>query len=140
MKTCDCENCPLSWEDRGYEGECNDCGCAVYGDFYGYKLICHFPNFIKRIIRKIKDRKEQKLLAHQYDGIGEWYEKEQRKDAAFRKAIEECIFNNQYGEKLILCREGKEGKRYKVEISDEYGLARMRYEELLEESEGKDNE
>ena len=26
----DCENCPLGWEERGYEGECYDCGCLVY--------------------------------------------------------------------------------------------------------------
>lgn len=28
----DCEYCPLGWEDRGYEGECYDCGCMVYED------------------------------------------------------------------------------------------------------------
>jgi len=26
-----CENCPAGWEDRSYEGECNDCGCLIYG-------------------------------------------------------------------------------------------------------------
>ncbi len=25
----ECENCPLGWEERGYEGECYDCGCMV---------------------------------------------------------------------------------------------------------------
>jgi len=28
----DCEHCPLGWEDRGYEGECYDCGCMVKED------------------------------------------------------------------------------------------------------------
>lgn len=28
----DCENCPLGWEERGYEGECYDCGCMVHAD------------------------------------------------------------------------------------------------------------
>lgn len=28
----DCEHCPLGWEDRGYEGECYDCGCYVNED------------------------------------------------------------------------------------------------------------
>jgi len=26
-----CENCPAAWEDRSYEGECNDCGCRIMG-------------------------------------------------------------------------------------------------------------
>ena len=26
-----CENCPASWEDRSYEGECNDFGCQIMG-------------------------------------------------------------------------------------------------------------
>ena len=28
----DCEYCPLGWEERGYEGECYDCGCMVHED------------------------------------------------------------------------------------------------------------
>lgn len=135
MKTCDCENCPLSWEDRSYEGDC-DCGCMAYGDYLGgAKFICRLPQFIKRKITKWKQRRIDKQQAHQYDGIVEWYTEEQRKNRAFRQAIEECIFVNRWGERLILCSEDKDGKRYKVEISDEYDLARMRYEELLKESE-----
>lgn len=26
-----CEDCPACWEDRSYEGECNDCGCLIMG-------------------------------------------------------------------------------------------------------------
>lgn len=138
MKSCDCETCPLSWE-YGYEGECYDCGCDVYGDLYGDKLICHFPDFIKRMIRKSADKKLEKDMAHAYEGIGEWYEEEQRKDAAFRQAVEECILKNKYGEELILCTEDKDGKRWKVEINEEYYLARMRYEEILGDEENQEN-
>lgn len=28
----DCEHCPLSWEERTYEGECIACGCHVNED------------------------------------------------------------------------------------------------------------
>lgn len=137
MKECDCEYCPLSWEDRSYEGECEDCGCMAYGDYLGgAKFLCRLPDFIKRKIAKCKQSRIDKQQAHQYEGIGEWYAEEQRKDRAFRQAIDECIFVNSWGENLILCSEDKNGKRYKVEISDEYCLARMRYEELLKESEG----
>ncbi len=53
---CDCEYCPLSWEDRGYESECYDCGCymAKYPDDYPTVLICMLPNWIKRILLRYK--------------------------------------------------------------------------------------
>jgi hypothetical protein len=135
MKTHDCETCPLSWEDRGYDDI--DCGCWVYEDLYGDEIICRFPNFIKRLILNAKKRKRDKALERQYDGIVEYFEEKQRKDAAFRQAVEECILKNKYGEELILCREDIVGNRYKVEICEEYSLARMRYEEILEEREDK---
>ena len=138
MKECDCEYCPLSWEERGLEDA--DAGCYWYGDLYdGSQFMCRMPNFIKRFIANIRIRKNEKEIAKQYDGITEWYAEEQRKDRAFRQAIDECIFVNSWGENLILCSEDENGKRYKVEISDEYGLARMRYEELLKESEETEN-
>lgn len=137
MKSCDCETCPFSWEDIGYEGECNDCGCDVYGDLYGDKLICYFLNFIKRMIRKSSDKKLDKDMEHAYKGMAEWYEEEQRKDAAFRQAVEECILKNRYGEELVLCREDAVGNWHKVEISEEYSLARMRYEKILESKESE---
>lgn len=31
-ETFECERCPLGWEERGYEGECYDCGCFVNDD------------------------------------------------------------------------------------------------------------
>ena len=135
MKTHDCETCPLSWEDRGYDDI--DCGCWVYEDLYGDEIICRFPNFIKRMILKAKKKKRDKALERQYDGIAEYFEEEQRKDAAFRQAVEECILKNNVGEEQILCSEDKDGKRWKVEINEEYYLARMRYEEILEEREDK---
>lgn len=50
---CDCECCPLSWEDRGYESECYDCGCymAECGKDYPKTLmICMLPNWIKKLL------------------------------------------------------------------------------------------
>lgn len=49
----DCEHCPLGWEDIGYEGECNDCGCymAECGkDYPKTILICMLPKWIKKIL------------------------------------------------------------------------------------------
>lgn len=50
---CDCECCPLSWEDRGYESECYDCGCymAESGkDYPKTSIICMLPNWIKKLL------------------------------------------------------------------------------------------
>ena len=54
---CDCENCPLSWEVRGYDD--TDCGCymAEAGeDCPKSLLICMLPRWIKKILlrRKVK--------------------------------------------------------------------------------------
>lgn len=55
-----CECCPLSWEERGYEGECYDCGCcmAEYNqDYPKTELICMLPNWIKKILLRRKIEK-----------------------------------------------------------------------------------
>lgn len=59
---CDCEHCPLSWEDRSYEGECNDCGCflAKKGHDNASMLICMLPRWIKKILLKHKAESEDK--------------------------------------------------------------------------------
>ena len=59
---CDCEHCPLSWEDRSYEGDC-DCGCymAENGeDCPKTLLICMLPDWIKKILLKHKTESEGK--------------------------------------------------------------------------------
>lgn len=47
----DCENCVSAWEDRGYEGECYDCGCclAKKGCEEAPIWICMLPNWVKKI-------------------------------------------------------------------------------------------
>ena len=51
---CDCENCPFGWDDTGYEGECNDCGCYFNYNFQTPKIVCLLPRWIKRMIKKVK--------------------------------------------------------------------------------------
>lgn len=51
----DCECCPLSWEDRCYEGECYDCGCYMAdkdADYPKTILICMLPKWVKKILLK----------------------------------------------------------------------------------------
>ena len=54
---CDCENCPFSWEDRGYEGECYDYGCVMdkgQNALCAPLWACLLPRWIKRLIKKLK--------------------------------------------------------------------------------------
>ena len=63
---CDCENCPLSWEDRGPEDV--ECGCylAEYGEEYPKSLlICMLPRWIKKILlRRAEKRQEKQYLKY----------------------------------------------------------------------------
>ena len=59
---CDCECCPLSWEERGLE----DCSCGCYmaeigEDYPRILLVCMLPDWIKKILlrRKIKKSKRR---------------------------------------------------------------------------------
>ena len=140
MKTFDCENCHLSWEDRSYEGECKDCGCMVYGDYLGGgKFICKLPKFIKKKIAKWKQQSIDKQQEHQYDGIEEWFKKEQKREIAMRAAIKEILLTDSYnGEELFICCE-YEGNLCKLDTDSLMIESPMRliwrYEELLKESE-----
>lgn len=49
---CDCENCPLSWEARSYEGECEDCGCLFDHNFNVPIWKCMLPKWLKNIVLK----------------------------------------------------------------------------------------
>ena len=117
FKESDCEDCPLSWEDRSYEGDC-DCGCYIYEDLYGDKFICRLPMFIKRFIATRKIKKIEKEQARQYDGIGEWYKEEQRKETAMQYAINETL--KERG--MFLCfRSEEQDKYYPIRSDSHYG-------------------
>lgn len=131
---CDCEHCPLSWEERGYDDA--DAGCHWYDDFYGNKFVCFLPRFIKNILLK----RNMWLMDKRYEGIGEWYVEQERKTNALQKAIKEILFedccNNDV--KRFLCYE-IDGKIYKYDteqiLFDNTWRIRERYEDLLKESE-----
>lgn len=139
MKCYDCENCPLSWAEVSYEGECDDCGCMVYDDLYGDKLICQMPMKIKRWIYKYKTAKLEKEEAKRYDGIVEWYAEQERKENAMRQALNEKLLLNRFGKKLYLCYKSElDNKLYQygglIDSEQAYNVL-QRYEELLENSE-----
>lgn len=135
MKSYDCENCPLSWEERSYEGDC-DCGCYIYGDLYGRKAFCYLPNFIKGIIAHHKENKIAKMEAKQYEGIAEWYEEQHKREIAMRTAIKEVLLTDRYDGERFICHENG-GKLYKLDTDSVLLDGAMeliwRYEELLSE-------
>ena len=52
-----CEDCPFSWESRGYEGECDDWGCMAHkknSQYMANPIMCYMPRWIKRLIKKVK--------------------------------------------------------------------------------------
>ena len=55
---CDCEHCPASWEDRGYESECYDYGCLLAKDAGDdaprWIWMCMLPRWIKLLLIKLK--------------------------------------------------------------------------------------
>lgn len=44
----DCEHCPMGWEDIGYEGECEDCGCLFDYEFNVPIWKCMLPRRLKK--------------------------------------------------------------------------------------------
>lgn len=55
----DCEYCPMGWEDRGYEGECKDCGCLFNYEFNVPIWKCMLPRWLKKIILNQKYKREE---------------------------------------------------------------------------------
>ena len=51
---CDCGDCPMGWEERNYEGACDDCGCLFDYDFNVPIWKCMLPDWIKKLIIKHK--------------------------------------------------------------------------------------
>lgn len=63
-----CECCPLSWEVRGYEGECYDCGCYMAEYSYEYPksmLICMLPRWIKKMLLRRKMKKSERRFKNE---------------------------------------------------------------------------
>lgn len=113
----ECEECPLSWEERSYEGECGDCGCYLYGDLYSNKPVCGFPMFIKQIILNWKKKKIKKTEEHRYDGITEWYCELQTKERAMQSAINETLKES----KMKICFYQENGKNYPIGSDSDFG-------------------
>lgn len=90
-------------------------------------IVYHENGYFTRI-----DREQVK----QYEGIGEWYEEQQKREIAMHTAIKEVLLTDRYdGERFICCENS--GKLYKLDTDSVLLDGAMeliwRYEELLQE-------
>ena len=76
----DCEHCPCSWESRCEDDW--DAGCYMGVDWCD--SICRWPLFVRRYMA----RKANYYLDHEYDGIEEWLEREDKMHGIIAKAIQ----------------------------------------------------
>lgn len=84
----DCEKCKWCWEECSHT-DCGtewDSGCYIKGSGYDEKP-CRLINPFKFILGWIRKKKDSYYFGHEYDGFGEWYEEDQAKTKAMKKAI-----------------------------------------------------
>ena len=121
---CDCEHCPLSWEEWGCDDV--DAGCYWYGDLDYGGIVCRLPYFIKNILISLKLKK----MEGRFDGIVEWYASEEKKNDALIQAIREEFLCNK-----LLCYKDEDGILHEcntdlILIQTAWKI-RNRYNELL---------
>lgn len=78
-----CEHCPYCWEEHYYEGDC-DCGCIIRGDI---RDTCRLLPPFRFLIGWPRRRKAEYWASHQYDDIGEHYEKTHEQQEILEKEL-----------------------------------------------------
>lgn len=79
----DCEHCPCGWEEHGYDDV--DAGCHIRDDCWDDG--CRLPMWL----RKLRLRRWKYYDAHQYDGIAEWYENQQKAEEIIRDVLKDTL-------------------------------------------------
>ena len=95
-----CEKCKALWESHT-SNECGeewDCGCYVKGSDYD-ESVCRLPRFLRWLLI----RKANYHINHQYDGIIEWYKKQEEEDCKCREAIKVML------DARVICRKDIDG-------------------------------
>ena len=103
-----CDRCPYSWDDACPGCEDYDCGCVIFGDT---KDTCRLLPPFRFLIGWGKKKRFQYAQAHEYDGLVDWYEEHERKEAIMAKTIS----NNLAQWQLSLHRSGVDGSTAPVE-------------------------
>lgn len=90
-----CDNCPYSWEERGYED--SDAGCYIYGDI---RDTCRLLPPFRFLIGWPRRKKCCYLRDHEYDGYVEFTEKRTEDEFNVHAALAKYLKKRGY---LILC-------------------------------------
>lgn len=79
-----CDRCPYSWDDASPSCEDCDCGCVIFGDI---RDTCRLLPPFRFLIGWGKKKRFRYAQAHEYDGLVDWYEERERKEAIMAKTI-----------------------------------------------------
>ncbi len=123
----DCEHCPAGWEEWDCEHTECDAGCYIYGDEWPEPCRLPLPKFIRGFLV----RRPKYLQNHQYDDIGEWYEKQEAAEEKIRDAIEDAL------KYRCICYKRDDGTYYETdrdsEICEIMWKAKAAYDDFLHE-------
>lgn len=78
-----CEHCPYCWEEHYWEGDC-DCGCIIRGDI---RDTCRLLPPFRFLIGWPRRRKAEYWASHQYDDVGEYYERVELSEQVLTKEL-----------------------------------------------------
>lgn len=80
-----CDQCPYSWEEREIEGDA-DAGCYIKGEICG---TCRLIQPFKGMIGRMRKNRYEYWESKRYEGYGEWYDEEEKRQEAFNNILEE---------------------------------------------------
>ena len=81
-----CDQCPYCWVDYGYDDA--DAGCYIYGDL---RDTCRLLPPFRAVIGGIRKKKDCYYQNHQYDGMGEWYQKQEANREKFAELMTDAF-------------------------------------------------
>lgn len=126
----DCSKCKYGWCCRtSYEYDEWEGGCYIKGEDYDEKA-CYLISPFKEILGELGKKKTEYYWAHEWDGIGEWYEKNEREKEKLSDLIRQKII----GVDGVLCWRDSEGNLVERDIDgalfDGVWEVRHEYEEF----------
>lgn len=84
-----CDHCPMCWSDYSdYLGD-GDCGCYIFGDIR--EGACRLLPPFRTLIGWPRKKRAQYDYAHQYDDMGDYYDREFHQEKVFVSCIKQLL-------------------------------------------------
>ena len=126
-----CDKCPYSWSEWSYDGD-GDAGCYIFGDL---RDSCRLLPPFRTLIGWPKRKHMEYFETHEYDGIAEWYEQEEKNRDKFNELVSEFL------ERYELCWKDEKGEYHPIDkeiyINYEAWRIRRNYEDYSKPFEAK---